>query len=177
MPIYEFYCAACHTVFNFRSRRIDTETRPNCPRCARPQLERQVSRFAISKGRPDGGDGDGGDGEPDPFAGVDEARMEKALESLAGEMDRFDEDDPRQAASMMRRLFDATGLEHGAGMEEALRRLEAGEDPEQIENDLGDVLENEQDEVMLASPQAKLNRLRQRLRPPQVDDKLYDLPV
>jgi len=49
MPIYEFYCVDCHTVFNFFSRRIDTEKRPSCPRCGRPGLERRLQQFQQSQ--------------------------------------------------------------------------------------------------------------------------------
>ena len=58
MPIYEFYCADCHAVFNFLARKPDTKKRPNCPRCGRPNLDRKVSRFAISKGRSEPREGD-----------------------------------------------------------------------------------------------------------------------
>ena len=58
MPIYEFYCADCHAVFNFLARKPDTKKRPKCPRCGRPKLDRKVSRFAISKGRSEPGEGD-----------------------------------------------------------------------------------------------------------------------
>ncbi len=50
MPVYEFYCPDCHAIFNFFSRRVDTETQPACPRCGRPELGRQASLFAISRG-------------------------------------------------------------------------------------------------------------------------------
>jgi hypothetical protein len=70
---------------------------------------------------------------------VDEDRLERAFESMAGEMDDLDSEDPRAAARMMRKLFDASGMRMGSGMEEALRRME--EDPEQIEAERGDVLE------------------------------------
>jgi putative FmdB family regulatory protein len=35
MPIYEFYCPDCHTVFSFFSSRIDTAVRPACPQCGK----------------------------------------------------------------------------------------------------------------------------------------------
>ena len=68
------------------------------------------------------------DGEDLPF---DEGKMEKAMQMLAGEADRIDENDPRQAANLMRKLSDMTGLKLGPGMDEALQRMEKGEDPEQ----------------------------------------------
>ena len=51
MPIYEFYCRDCHTIFNFFARRVDTETVPKCPKHGKHKLQRQMSRFAISSGR------------------------------------------------------------------------------------------------------------------------------
>ena len=73
----------------------------------------------------------------------DESKMEKAMSMLAGEADQINEDDPRRAANLMRKLSDMTGLKLGDGMDEALRRMEKGEDPEQIEAELGDLLEED----------------------------------
>ena len=166
MPIYEFYCADCHRVFNFLSRTINTSKRPACPRCGRPKLERRMSRFAISKGRSEE------DGPDDPLAGVDEAKMERAMEELARETEGMDEDDPRQMARMMRKLGDSTGLRLGAPMEEAIRRMEAGEDPDKIEEEMGDLLEEEEP---LIGEGGGLRGLARRLKPPDVDETLYDL--
>jgi putative FmdB family regulatory protein len=164
MPIYEFYCPDFHTVFNFFSRRINTEKRPDCPRCRRPELDRQVSRFAISKNRPESG--------PDSMPDIDEGKMERAMEALAAEAEGIDEADPRQAARLMRKLFDATGMDMGSGMEEAIRRMEAGEDPEAIEEQMGDLLDGEDpfsDAVM------KKAGIGKKQRPPARDETLYEL--
>lgn len=166
MPVYEFYCPDCHVIFNFLSRRVNTQARPACPRCARPDLERQVSMFAISKGRQE----DGADGLPD----LDDDRMEQAMMALAAEAEGLDEDDPRQAARLMRKLYGATGLPVGAGMEEAIRRMEAGEDPDQIEAQLGDVLEAE-DPFGGQGARKGLRALRDRYVRPRVDETLYEL--
>ena len=40
MPIYEFYCPDCNTLFNFFSSRINTEKKPDCPKCGRKELDR-----------------------------------------------------------------------------------------------------------------------------------------
>jgi putative FmdB family regulatory protein len=165
MSIYEFYCPECHTVFNFFSRRINTETVPSCPKCRNPNLERQMSIFSVSKGHRDKVDETIGD--------IDEQKLEKALTSLAGEMEGVDEDDPKQAARLMRRLFETTGLNPGSGMQEAMNRMEAGEDPEKIEAEMGDILEQE-DPFAMVSKQG-LKTLRRRYLPPNVDETLYDL--
>jgi putative FmdB family regulatory protein len=162
MPVYEFYCADCHTVFNFLSRTVDTAKRPVCPRCARPDLERRISLFSISKGRKEVDEGG-----PE---GLDEEAMERALESLSGELDGADEGDPRQMARLMRKLHEATGMSLGSGLEEAIRRMEAGEDPDRVEEEMGDLLEGEE-----PFTREGVNRIRRKLLPPAHDDTLYEL--
>lgn len=46
MPVYEFLCEDCKTVFNFYSSSIDTETVPCCPRCTSGKMKRQFSVFS-----------------------------------------------------------------------------------------------------------------------------------
>lgn len=93
--------------------------------------------------------------------------------SMAGEVDNMDEDDPQQAAKMMRKLFGATGMKLGEGIEEAISRMEAGEDPDQIEQDLGDTLEEQN--PFATKPKKLLDDLRRKYLPPKVDDHLYEL--
>lgn len=178
MPVYECYCPDCHTIFSFFSRRVDTETRPACPRCARPHLERQVSLFAISKGRAER-EGGGEDGEPDLPAGLDEERLMRAFASLEGEMGNLDDEDPRQAARVMRKLFESAGLKLGGSMAEAMRRMEAGEDPDQIEAEMGDLLEGEDPFAALSGAKQgaaeALRRLRRELLPATRDENWYPL--
>jgi len=167
MPIYEFYCADCHTVFNFLSRTINTSKRPACPRCNRPNLDRQVSRFAISKGRAEPGAGE--DAMPD----MDDPRMERVMEELASEAEGMDENNPQQMARMMRRLYEASGMPLSGKAEEAIRRMEAGESPDKIEEEMGDVFEG--DESLPDEGPGGVRGLVRKLRPPTVDETLYDL--
>ncbi|MBW6484851.1 MAG: zinc ribbon domain-containing protein [Syntrophobacterales bacterium] len=161
MPIYEFYCENCNTVFNFFSRGVNTQAAPICPRCQGP-LKRQMSLFAkVSRGKEESA------GEEMPQ--LDEAKMEKAMAMLAGETEKMDENDPRQAAQLMRKLSDAAGISFGDGMEDALNRLEQGEDPDRIEEELGSLLEAE--EPVLFN---KKGSGRKRTAP-CVDETLYDL--
>ena len=127
-----------------------------------PELERQVSPFAISKNRSE----EPSDGLPD----FDESRMEQAMMALAGEMEGVDEDDPRAMARFMRKFTDMTGVDLGDGAEEAISRLEAGEDPEKIEEELGDVFD---DDNMFGKKNIK--GLKKKYLPPEHDDTLYTL--
>lgn len=164
MPIYEFYCDRCHTIFNFFSRTVNTTKKPSCPKCRKRPLSRQMSAFAIT-----GRAKEDADMEDLPF---DESKMEQAMHMLAGEAEKINEDDPKQAANLMRRLTDMTGMELGPGMAEALSRMERGEDPEKIEAEMGDLLETE-DPFILTGKKGKTAGARR--RPPARDDTLYDL--
>ena len=101
---------------------------------------------------------------------IDEAKMEKAMGLLAREAERVDEDDPRQAANLMRKFTDATGVSLGPSMEEALRRMEAGEDPDQVEAELGDLIEEEEPFMFGEKKGSKVQRDK-----PRRDERLYDL--
>lgn len=162
MPIYEFYCKNCHMIFNFFSGSVNVDKRPNCPKCKKIKIQRQMSSFSTLKNR--------GEQDDMPMPDMDESKMEQAMNVLAKEAEGLDENDPRQAANLMRKLTDMTGLNLGPGMEEALARMEAGEDPEQIEAEMGDLLEGE-DPFNIKEKSYK--PLKQ--RPPKVDEKLYYL--
>jgi putative FmdB family regulatory protein len=178
MPIYEFYCRHCHRVYSFLSRTVSTGKTPACPRCGQVDLARRASAFAISKGRKEEPRA-----EAPPGPELDESRLERAMEALAGDMDSIDENDPKQGALLMRKLFSATGMPLGGGMEEALRRMEAGEDPEKIEEEMGDVFEEDPLGGLLGAEGAAkdpgearkgLGRLR-RMLPPSHDPELHEM--
>jgi putative FmdB family regulatory protein len=179
MPIYEFYCADCHRLFSFLSKSVDTTKQPNCPRCGRAGLNRRVSSFAISKGRKEEPARPAGPDFPGLPPGMDEARLEQAMATLTREAEGMNEEDPRQGAQLMRRLFEATGMPVGSGMEEALRRMESGEDPEKIEEEMGDVMEDplgmEGAPSLDDSPRKALRSLRRRVLPPTVDPELHEM--
>jgi len=149
-------------IFNFFSRKVNTTKQPNCPKCNRPEIEKRMSTFSISKGLTEADSGE----MPD----FDEAGLEKAMTVLAREAEGMDENDPRQAARLMKKLSEMTGLELGAEMEEAMRRLEAGEDPEKVEAEMESLFDSEDP----LSPFSK-KKLAPKLRPPAKDETLYDL--
>ncbi len=164
MPIYEFYCDDCHTIFTFFSKTINTRKKPKCPKCKSKILERRMSVFAVTGNATE-------KGEMDDLP-LDEGKMEKAMQMLASEAEHISEDDPRQAADLMRKLSDMTGLQLGSGMQEALNRMEQGEDPDTIEAEMGDLLEGEEP-FILGGKKGKTGSGKRRA--PIKDDTLYDL--
>ena len=170
MPMYEFYCKDCHTIYNFLSARINIDKTPTCPNqeCGDSAgLQRQVSMFSISRGRSESDD------DMDGLGDIDESKLEQAMMSMASEVDNLDEDDPKQAAAMMRKLFDSTGMKLGDSLEEAMSRMESGEDPDKIEQEMGEILEEEN--PFSAKPKKMLDDLRRKYLPPKVDERLYEM--
>ena len=165
MPIYEFYCEDCHTIYSFFSRRVNTEKHPGCPDCSRSALTRQVSMFSSPRS--------GDDRADEPPADLDQAGLERAMASMSQDLVGLDEENPRQAASVMRRLFDASGLRIGATMDEAIERLEAGEDPDRIEAELGKALQD--GDLFQTTPRQLIHDIRRKHLPPRVDETLYEL--
>jgi hypothetical protein len=149
-------------IFNFYSSRVNTTKIPACPKCGKEELAKQISTFAtITKGKEE---------SDDQLSGLDESKMEHAFESLMREAEHVNEDDPKQMASLMRKFTSQTGIHLGESMEQAISRMEAGEDPEQVEKEMGELL-NEED-FSLESMKKKV--LRQHSQPIH-DEKLYDL--
>lgn len=120
MPIYEYGCYDCHKRVNvfFRSF-AEVATKPAaCPRCGGTHLKRLISKVAIVRS--------------------EESRMESMADpsSLAG----LDENDPKSMARWMRKMSSEMGEDLGPEFNEVVDRLEAGEDPEAIEQSMPDLV-------------------------------------
>ena len=143
MPIYEFACPKCRVIFNFLSKRLTPERRPVCPKCGNRKMEKQMSTFATIRGakEPAAESGDGGGGPDEPMPNFDDPRVSRAMAEMERDMSHMDENNPKHMALMMRKMKDL--MPAGTMPKEldvAIRRLEAGEDPEKVEEDMGDIL-------------------------------------
>ncbi len=142
MPIYEFACPKCRRICSFLSKRINPGRLPVCPKCGSKKMSRQISRFAMSKGLKEPAaktdtDMEGGPPLPD----FDDPRVERAMMEMERDMEHLDENNPRHMAHLMKKMKDL--MPPGSmpkEMDIAIKRLAAGEDPEKIEADMGDVL-------------------------------------
>lgn len=116
MPIYEYLCRRCNTIYQFLVRRPSSDTAPACPRCGEGDtMERIMSSFSVKSGS----------------ASMDDLTEDPDLAGL-------DTEDPRTMARAIRHMADEMGEDLGPQVTEALSRLEAGEDPEKVERDLED---------------------------------------
>jgi len=141
MPIFEFLCRDCNRIYSFLSLSLEVTRQPKCPKCGAVALCRVPSAFAVATERKSAGEA-----RPKHGAGQDDAamaRLESEAMRMAGELDEKDAEDPRTMARMMRRLAEASGEQVTPTMDEMFRRMEAGEDPEALEEELGPRLEEE----------------------------------
>jgi putative FmdB family regulatory protein len=130
MPIYEYRCSNCHrkvSIF-WRSMSAVDESKATCIHCNSQQLTRLVSRVRVIRG----GDSKSGSETPSPSAsGMDDAMM--------GELGGLDENNPRELGHFMRKMAGESGEDMGPEFNEIIGRLEKGEDPEKIEQSMGDI--------------------------------------
>jgi len=117
MPNYEFRCLKCHRRFDlFLSYNDYGKIAIHCPHCQSTDVQRKIGRIR--------------------FARSEESRLENLADpsNLAGL-----EDDPRALGKMMRQMSSETGEEMGPEFDEVVHRLEAGQNPEEIEKQLPDL--------------------------------------
>ncbi len=125
MPIYEYRCEDCKRKvsvffgsFSAAERKIEAGE-VECPRCGSKKLGRLMSR-------------------------VNMVRAEDALseDSMPGMDDGMfggpEDDDPRSVARWAKRMKDSLGedMDMGPEFDQALSRIEAGEDPDKVMEDL-----------------------------------------
>jgi putative FmdB family regulatory protein len=115
MPIYEYRCPDCkRRVSVVQSYNDYGKIQPACPECGGKRLRRIISRTR--------------------FARSEESRLDALADPSAwGDVD---EQDPRSMARMMRRMGSELGEEMGPEFHETVDRLEAGEDPAEIEKSM-----------------------------------------
>lgn len=140
MPIYEFACPNCRRIYSFLSKRVDPVAQPVCPKCGNPNLIKQLSRFSLLRGKKDPTQHRPVSQEsnaPD----MDDPRVARAMAELEQSLDHIDENNPRHLAYLMRKMKEIMpGEAVPKELDVAIRRLESGEDPEKVEEDMGQIL-------------------------------------
>jgi putative FmdB family regulatory protein len=141
MPIYEFACPKCRRIYSFLAKRVKPDRLPVCPKCGHKRLKKEISRFALTRVVKEPAATTPGDDNGPPMPDLDDPRVERVMLEMEREMEHLDENNPRHMAHLMRKMKDL--MPPGTVPREldvAIKRLEAGEDPEKIEADMGDLL-------------------------------------
>lgn len=184
MPIYEYYCPDNHTVYQFYAKTLaQGKTVPRCPDNPKFRMQKAVSAFAAITG---GKKGDAAPLDAAPGGGGDDhdPRVEAALHEMESEMAHLGDNDPRAVGRMMRRVSEISGEKLDGEMEEIMRKLEEGVDPESIDSMLGadeaaptspyDDDSPEEGPAVAADHKEPRHRFRARTTAPRRDPKLYD---
>ena len=138
MPIYEFYCPDNNKIYSFFTQRLNRQDRvPRCPDDPGYRMVKLVSRVSIAARKSDRDDAGAGDD-------IDDARIEAAMGQMEREIAGMDENnpDPRKMGRFMREMAQLTGERPDAATQAMIERLEAGEDPEKLEEEMGDALDD-----------------------------------
>ncbi|HHE71907.1 MAG TPA: zinc ribbon domain-containing protein [Chloroflexi bacterium] len=123
MPIYEYRCGQCGRRFSVFWRtfsKID-EGKLSCKRCGSREVKRLVSRVRVARS--------------------EDSRLEDLTDPT--NWGDFDENDPKSMGRFMRKMMNELGDEAGdlgPEFEEVIERLEAGQDPEEIEKEMPDLM-------------------------------------
>lgn len=119
MPVYDYRCLSCRRRFDIFMSYADYGARAVvCPHCGSDQVQRRIGRVRIARS--------------------EESRLESLedgtnLEGL--------ENDPRAMGRMMRKMSQEVGEDMDPMFDEVVSRLERGQSPEDIEQDLPDLAE------------------------------------
>jgi hypothetical protein len=176
MPIYEYYCPDNHTIYQFYAKTLaQGRTIPVCPDNPKFRMQKAVSAFAVTTKGKAGAESDGGDAAAVAADPAEDARMEAAMGAMEREFASVDENDPRAMGRMMRRMAEMTGEKIDGEMEEVVRKLEEGADPDSLEDQLGD---GAPDDLgggePIAAPKEKRHRYKPVARALRRDPTLYD---
>ena len=149
MPIYEFMSRDTGKIYSFFAHSPSyAEKTPFCPYGKKYKMEKVMSGFSITGKKEEPPVIPAGNAEDpnDPFAGMDGAQAEKVMKELEGAMGGMDEDnpDPKQMGQLMRKMCEMTGESMDEPMEEVVRKLEEGADPDELEDRMGDFLSDEE---------------------------------
>jgi putative FmdB family regulatory protein len=124
VPIYEYRCHDCKrrvSIFWRSFSDIDTDSIA-CPRCGGNKLTRLVSRVRLVRS--------------------EESRLDDMADPSS--FPDLDENDPKSLGRWMRKMQSEFGAEMGEGLgpefDEVVGRLEAGEDPEEIEKSMPELM-------------------------------------
>lgn len=116
--------------------------------------------------------GDEGTGDMEGMPDFDDPRIQRAMRDMERDMAHLDENNPKHMAHMMRKMQDVLPADlMPKEMNDAIRRLEAGEDPDKIEEDMGELF----DQFMGPDAEGGPGGMAGGGTPYTRDDGLYDL--
>lgn len=183
MPIYEFHSPDTEKIYMFYAPSLSyANLTPLCPDGDQMKMIKLLSGFSITGRNQEVPELSSETDPDDPFAGMDPSKSGELMKELERSIAGMDEDnpDPRQMGSLMRRMCELSGEKMDEPMEEVIRKLEEGINPEELEERMGDFMGEEGDEgTPRSEDEDKEDSLKSRLRKlliktPARDPQLYE---
>jgi truncated hemoglobin YjbI len=179
MPIYEFYSPDTRKIYTFYARSLQSSSiTPICP-CGKDfKMQKMYSGFSVTGSSSKKEDTGPNANEDDPFANMSEKQASHVMQELEKNLGGMDDEnpDPRQMGKMMRKMCELTGEKMDSVMEEVVRKLEEGANPEELEEKMGGQMEEmESGSSGADDSEEKCKRPRSRNLPVTRDPVLYEM--
>lgn len=176
MPIYEFYSPDLQKIYSFFSHKVRSfDEVPTCPDDEKVSMQRLISGFSITGKQPseiqESPQTDNSD--VDPFADLEPNKAKHLMQEMEKSISSIDDDnpDPKQMGNLMRKMCEMSGERIDDRMEEVVRKLEEGKDPNEIENDMEEYLSDDSVDANEENEQSVRKILNQKKM--TRDEKLY----
>lgn len=111
MPIYEYRCQQCRRTVTIFQRSFTPDPSPRCDHCGSPNLQRLISRVTVVRS------------------------MQNLSDDFLSRAEPPDESDPRAMARWMRDMGHQMGQDLGPEFDEMTEKMEAGDMPQDLEED------------------------------------------
>jgi len=171
MAIYEYYSPDNNRIYSFYTKTISQSSKlPCCPDNPNYKMVKMISSFSVTANRNNLEDVSIGDD-------LSDQDLQAAMAEMENDITGIDEEnpDPRHLGHLMRKMTEMSGEKMHERMEEIMRRLEAGEDPEKLEDEFGDILGDE--EATMENIFEKTENIKNKKSEKQLltrDPQLYD---
>jgi hypothetical protein len=148
MPIYEFYSPDLQKIYSFFSHKVRlSDEIPRCPDGEQLSMQKLISGFSITgtKQSEIQESSQVDNSETDPFAGLEPNKAQHLMQEMEKSISSIDDEnpDPKQMGHLMRKMCEVSGERIDDRMEEVVRKLEEGKDPNEIEQDMEEYLSDE----------------------------------
>jgi hypothetical protein len=148
MPIYEFYSPDLQKIYSFFSHKVRlSDEIPRCPDGEQLSMQKLISGFSITgtKQSEIQESSQVDNSETDPFAGLEPNKAQHLMQEMEKSISSIDDEnpDPKQMGHLMRQMCEVSGERIDDRMEEVVRKLEEGKDPNEIEQDMEEYLSDE----------------------------------
>ena len=176
MPIYEFYSTDSHKIYSFFSRKVrNSKEIPLCPDGEELKMEKLISGFSITGKTSETVEKKEID-DSDPLSGLEPGKADLLMKEMEKSIDGIDDanPDPKQMGSLIRKMSEMTGERIDDQMEEVVRKLEEGKDPNDIEQEMEGLMDESNESFEENSACNETTRKSKHSRIPLRDSILYE---